>query len=118
MIKKTTIILTIIILVLLAGNVYFYLQYSSVREQLDDVSRNNQVNTKIVAFSKLFVEKVLVDENEVSYEDRLKLENAVVDTQDEDIINEWHNFLNSKTEFEAQAGTKKLLSLFVNKIIY
>ena len=117
MIKITTIILIVIILALLAGNVYRYLQYSSVKEQLDNVSKNNQVNTKIVAFGKLFVEKVLVDVGEVSYEDRLKLENAVVDTQDQDIIDEWHAFLNSKTEADAQVGTKNLLSLFINKII-
>jgi len=116
--KKLTIILITIILVLTAGNAYFYFKYFPLKAQFDNLSKTKQINGKIATFNKLFVDKVLIEQGEVSYEDRLKLENAVIDTQDEEIINEWHAFLNSKTEADAQKETKKLLYLFANKVIY
>jgi len=116
--NKLTIILITIILVLTAGNAYFYFKYSPLQNQIDSLTKTKQLNEKIVTFNKLFVDKVLIEQGEVSYEDRLKLENAVIDTQDEEIINEWHAFLNSKTESDAQKETKKLLYLFANKMIY
>jgi len=116
-VKKLTIFLIIIIFILLGSNAYFCYKYFPLKEQFDKVSNTNQINVKILTFNKLFVEKVLIQEGEVSYEDRLKLENAVVDTQDEEIINEWHLFLNSQTEADAQIRTKALLQLFANKII-
>jgi len=116
--KKITIALIIIILILLGSNAYFCYKYFPLKKQFDSLSTTKQINAKIVDFNKLFVDKVLIESGEVSYEDRLKLENAVVATQDEEITNEWHSFLNSKTEADAQAGTKKLLYLFANKIVY
>jgi flagellar basal body-associated protein FliL len=116
--KIITIILITIILFLLAGYVYFYFQYSDLKNKYNVFLEIDRINEKIVIFNKLFVGKILMAEGEVSYDDRLKLENAANDTQDEEIINEWHYFLNSKTEEEAQERTKNLLNLFINKIIY
>ncbi len=108
--NKLTIILIIIIIVLLAGSAYFGFKYFSAQKHLEKILSINRINAKIVAFDKLFVAHVLKNSGEVSYENRLKLENAVIETHDNEIIDGWHAFLNSKT--------KNLLSLFADKIIY
>lgn len=116
--RKSAVILIIIIISLLAGNGYFGFKYFSAQEQLEKILNINRINAKIVAFNKLFVDNVLKNERDVSYENRVRLENAAVETQDKEIIDAWHSFLDSKTEAEAQEGTKNLLTLFVEKIIY
>lgn len=49
-------------------------------------------------------------------ETRLRLENAVRDLNNEQILAQWQKFTTSKTETEAQTQVKNLLELLVNKI--
>jgi len=119
--KKTTALYIVVIFLFITSlvcNIYFYLKYITVREQCNNFSETKDFNEKVIFFNKIFVEKVLIKSEQVSYEDRIKLENAVIATQDEELINQWHSFLNSKTEAEAQEQTKQLLWLFATKIIY
>ncbi|MCK4520627.1 hypothetical protein KAT95_02040 [Candidatus Parcubacteria bacterium] len=67
-------------------------------------------------FIKFFIEKVLKAENEVDFETRLKLKNAVRNLSDEEILNQWNKFVESKTENEAQEEAKNLLEMLINKI--
>jgi len=83
--------------------------------RFSDMSRNNG---KIAIFNTLFIQKVLKSQGEVSLEDRLKLENAVYDIGDSQIVDEWHSFLASQTEQEAQIGVLDLLTMLSNKIAY
>lgn len=76
----------------------------------------SQVNAKITIFQKLFIDKVLNAQGPVSQEDRLALEKAAADTNDQNIISQWHNFLNSKTETDAQKNVLILLSILANKV--
>jgi CRISPR/Cas system endoribonuclease Cas6 (RAMP superfamily) len=62
------------------------------------------------------IEKVLKAEKEVDFETRLKLENAVREINDKEILNQWIKFTESKTEDEAQNNIKNLLDLLVDKI--
>lgn len=66
-------------------------------------------------FARLFVDKVLTQGN-VSFEERLQLENAVRDTKDEELLKLWSSFLESKTEAEAQEKVKALLTTLLKKI--
>lgn len=116
--RKPAVILIIVIIALLAGNAYFAFKYFSAQNQLDKILGTNRINAKIIAFNKIFVDNVLKNKGEISYENRLRLENAAIETQDKEIVDAWHSFLDSKTEAEAQEGTKNLLTLFVEKIIY
>lgn len=106
------------LLVSLSCNIYLYLENSSFKNQFNNFLETKEFNEKVIAFNKIFVDKVLVEESQVSYEDRIKLENAVIATQDTEIIDQWHSFLNAKSEAEAQQETKKLLFLFANKLEY
>lgn len=105
----------IVIGVLLASNAFFGLAYWYQREKLAQV-KITEVNESVVDFSLLFIGKVLQAENEVDFETRLKLENAVRDLKDSAIKEEWDNFTASKTELEAQNSVKKLLEILVLKI--
>jgi len=111
-------VILIISILLLASNVFFVFQYLSIQKQMNEVATKGNINNSIVAFDRLFVEIVLKSpaSGQVSYEDVLKLENAAVSTNDQEIVAQWHTFLNSSTEVQAQEATRDLLSLFANKI--
>ena len=59
---------------------------------------------------------MLKAEKEIDFETRLKLENAVRNIGDDEILIQWQKFIESKTEAEAQTGVKNLLDLLVDKI--
>jgi len=118
-IKFDKIIIIAIILILLAGNIYFGSRYFSVQKELKETKAAMEVpkiNEKILSFTDLFIVKVLKAESEVDFETRLKLETAVRDLNDEEIFNQWQKFTESKTEADAQTEVKNLLEMLVSKI--
>jgi Na+-transporting NADH:ubiquinone oxidoreductase subunit NqrC len=110
------IILIVVLVVLLASNIFYGAKYFSVQSRINMLNVRNASNAKIINFENLFVSKVLKSQGEISYQDRLDLENAVVATKDNDIISQWHNFLASKSETEAQQDVLTLLITFTSKI--
>jgi len=111
--------LVLVILILLAGNVFFWMRYSAVQQELEKAKETlaiQEINEKVLDFSKLFIEKVLKTEGEIDFENRLILENAVRNLGDEEVLNQWQKFTGSQTEAEAQIEVKNLLELLVLKI--
>lgn len=109
----------IIILILLIGNIFSGYKYFASQKELEATKatiKTQQINEKTLDFTKLFIEKVLKAETEVDFETRLKLENAVRDLEDNEILAQWQKFVESKTETEAQTEVKNLLEMLVNKI--
>jgi hypothetical protein len=109
----------IIILILLASNIFFGFKYFSVVKELRQTQtalETQVINDKVLEFAKLFIEKVLKAETEVDFETRLKLENAVRNLNDEQILSQWQKFVDSKTEVDAQTEVKNLLEMLINKI--
>lgn len=116
--NKSKIIL-ILILILLAGNVFLGVKYFSVVKELRQTQttlETQKTNEKVLDFTKLFVAKVLKAETEVDFETRLKLENAIRNLGDEEILAQWQKFTESKTEADAQTKVKNLLEILVSKI--
>ena len=112
--SKQKIILIFVILLLIAGNIFLGYKYFTEEKQLKQIqisSETQKFNDKILDFSKLFIQKVLKAQNEVDFETRLKLENAVRNLGDDEILNQWEKFTGSKTETEAQDNVKQLLEL-------
>jgi len=112
-------ILILIIGILIAGNVFFALSYFNVAKELQKIESTQskiQLNEKVVNFAEMFIKKVLQADNEVDFETRLSLENAVRDLKDEEIISEWNRFTGSKTEADAQNSVKRLLGILITKI--
>ena len=64
----------------------------------------------------MFIKDVLQADKEVDFETRLKLENAVRDLKDQEILAGWQSFIDSKTEQDAQSNVKKLLGILISKI--
>lgn len=113
------IILTIIIPILLAGNMFFGYKYFAIQKELQQTQASLKIqktNEKILDFTVLFIDKVLKAETEVDFETRLRLENAVRDLDDEEILAQWQKFVNSQSENEAQQEVKNLLGLLIDKI--
>lgn len=109
----------LIIIVLLAGCVFFGFKYFSAQKQITQIQaalETQEINEKVLGFTKLFIGKVLKAETEVDFETRLILENDVRDLGDKEILTQWQGFTESETEAEAQEKVKNLLEVLVNKI--
>ena len=118
-IKRVAIIATVgillVVVIILSLNCFLLVKKT---HQMQDIQQNQKVNAKIVNFLDLFIKKVLSAEGEVSFEDRLKLENAVRDLDNDEVLNQWEKFVNSSTEDQVQREVKTLLQLLVGKINY
>ena len=109
----------IAIVLLIGANLYTISRLVTVNRELTALKATAQartVNDKVLSFMKLFIEKVLKAKGEVSFEDRLQLENTVRDLNDPEILNDWNVFVGSKTELEAQNAVKEILTVLSNKI--
>jgi len=117
--NRKKIIYLIIFILLLASNFYFVARYRVIKKELQETKRPleiQEINEKVLNFTKFFIEKVLRAEKEVDFETRLKLENAVREIGDPEILAQWQKFIDSKTEIEAQQEVKNLLELLISKI--
>jgi hypothetical protein len=76
----------------------------------------NVQNGQVADFLRAFVNKVLLAKGEVSFDDRLLLENMVRNLNDNAILDEWEKFVNSQTPAAAQEEVKNLLALLARKI--
>lgn len=116
--NKTSTILVIIIIILLFLNIFFGFKFFTTQKQLNNNLSSDETAKKVAIFNKVFVDKVLRSQGEIVYEDRLKLENAAADTNNAQVIDQWHKFLDSQTEQEAQQRVVELLNIMANKISY
>ncbi len=117
--KSKIYLFIIIIIILLVGNVFFGAKYFAVQKEFQETQtglETQKLNEKVLEFTKLFIEKVLKAETEIDFETRLKLENAVRNLDNEEILVQWQKFVDSETEAEAQNEVKNLLEMLVNKI--
>lgn len=109
----------IIILILTLALLFVGWQYLSTRSQLVEAqSALESINIKWVginAFARMFVDEVLKAEGEISFDTRLKLETAVRELGNENILIAWQEFIQSQTEWAAQTAVKKLLGVIIEE---
>jgi len=116
---KPNTIFIIIIVLLVAGNVFFAMQYIAAQKELREAQAalsSQKINEKTLAFTELFIEKVLQSDQEVDFDTRLQLENAVRGIGDEEILAQWQRFTESQGEAQAQTEVKNLLGLLIQKV--
>lgn len=116
--QKTRLVIITIITLLIAGNIFFAVIYFINRVELLQAQKQlnvQQTNEKSLFFAKLFIDKVLLSEGTVNFEDRLKLENAVRDINDPKIFAKWEEFTNSQNDRESQVAVGSLLKLLIVK---
>ena len=95
---KTKLFTNFLLIVLVAGNIFFSIQYTEGLKQ-QDVTQSDNTIVRIQASKllKLFVDVVLNTEGQtISYSDRVTLENDVVQMNDTDITKQWDTFVSSK----------------------
>jgi hypothetical protein len=101
-----------VILILLAGNVYFGDRYFSLQEELSQSKSSLaeiQSKKKYLDFNKMFVEKILNVEGTVDLESRRELEIAARNLGDAEVLSQWKEFTDSPSEKSAQTAIKNLL---------
>ncbi len=109
----------ILIVLSLFGNAFLFARYFTLKTELKVVRaevKAQALNANILEFGMLFLEKVLRAESEVSFEDRLQLENAVRDIGNEEILTKWEQFTESQDEADAQGSVKDLLEALLRNI--
>jgi len=107
--------------ILLICSVFFASKYFSAKKEIiglkQELSKNKDSGSgKVLTFGQLFIEDVLEAEGEVDFETRLKLENAVRDLNDEELLNQWKLFIASQDEAGAQKEVRNLLKMLINKV--
>ncbi len=117
------IVLVIIILALLAGNIFLFIRSNTLEKTWNKVQTTSKIdsvrsekNSKILTFAHLFIEKVLKAESPMDFETRLQIENAVRDIKDDEIMRQWKKFIDSRSEAEAQVETINLLQKLIDGI--
>lgn len=106
-------ILSLVVNAFLVAN-YFILKIGFAKAQ--KTMEQGRVNKKIASFTSLFIEKVLKSEKDVDFEERLMLETAVRDLNDQEVMSQWRKFTESKIKEDAQREVKNLLGLLLKKI--
>ena len=114
--KLIVIIVIVIVVLSLAANIFLWISLLIENKKNIEIQQKIHLNDKVLDFANIFIDKVLRSKGEISFEDRLKIENAVRDTQDNEIYNEWQKFIVAKTELEGQERIVNLLQFIVNTI--
>jgi hypothetical protein len=116
--EKTRLVSNILLVVLLAGNLFFSIQYIENTRQTE-VAQDTQSITRlqISRFLKSFIDLVLSTQGTITYDDRVKLENDIRQIHDADLTKAWDTFIASKNGDQAQANAIKLMSLLTNKML-
>ena len=109
-------IIIALVAVVIILSVQLYISNQSLATASNTV-KTFEYDQKVLNFSKLFITKVLKADGEVSFDDRLLLENSVRSIDDKSIFDQWQKFVNAKSSLEAQIEVKNLLEMLVDKII-
>ena len=121
LLDKSRLVSNILMLVLVAGNIFFSIQYTEgIKQQADAASAivdNSATRIQSARFMKEFVDIVLNTTGTISLDDRVKLENDVRQIGDSTITTQWMAFVNSKDAKTAQAAAVKLMSMVTNKML-
>jgi hypothetical protein len=118
---RVRIVSNIIMLILVAGNIYFSVQYTQnmlkEQSQQEISAAKDEVRFQSATFLKFFVDKVLTTNGVISYADRVKLESDIRQMNDSRLIEVWDEFVASTDPKEAQTSVVKLMSMLVSRML-
>ena len=117
---KSRIVSNILMLVLVAGNIYFSIQYTQnialEQSKTDAAAAQDQERFQDTRILKSFI-NIVINSTSVSLEDRVKLENDVRQSHDAEIIKRWDAFAAAKDGKTAQSAAVSLMVLLANKML-
>lgn len=108
------IILALVVLVVFLAAQWVWLKIDF--NQLQKTVKIQQTNQKTLEFANFFVDKVLLSSQQVSFEERLQMENMVRDINDQQILDQWNKFVKSDRNEDVQKELVNLLKLLLSKI--
>jgi hypothetical protein len=112
---KTRLISNILMIALVAGNIFFSIQYTqSIADKYIIPAENTTVRYQASRVIKEFIEIVLNTKGTIPFEDRVKLENDIRQIHNADLTAQWTTFVDSKDAKTAQANAVKLMSMLAN----
>ncbi|MEI6305123.1 MAG: hypothetical protein WCP09_03880 [Candidatus Taylorbacteria bacterium] len=118
---KTRLVSNLLMLLLVAGNIFFSIQYTEgIKQKVTEdsmVAAKNAVRNQAATFMKEFVDIVINPEGTISMDDRVKLENDVRQIHDPAILKQWTAFLNSKDAAAGQTNAIRLMSMVTNVML-
>ena len=118
---RTRLVSNLLMIVLVAGNIFFSIQYTEgIKQQSDQATQvTDQAATRIQSarFLKEFVDIVLNTTGAISFDDRVKLEADIRQINDPAAIAQWTTFVNSKDAKTAQTNAVKLMSMLTNDML-
>lgn len=118
---RVRIVSNVLMLVLVAGNIYFSIQYTQnmliEKEQQQITAEKDALRFQTSSFLKFFIDKVLSTNGNISYADRVKLESDIRQINDATLTSIWDEFVASKNSEEAQVSVVKLMSVLVSKML-
>jgi len=105
-------ILAVILVLLVGGLIKTSADLVAARNTL----KQQSLNSAVLDFHAFFIQAVLQAEGEIDFETRLKLEGAVRDLNDPEILTAWNTFVKAPNDRDAQIAIKNLLALLVDKV--
>jgi len=109
--SKITAIVIVVLLILCT--LFFSGSWFLANKKLSLEMAKEKNRENILSFTSLFVSKVITANSVVSFEDRLKLENAVRSLNNKKIFDEWENLIAVKDQTHAQAELEKFLQVLI-----
>ncbi len=111
----------VLMLILVAMNIFFSIQYTSnmktEQNKSEEEIAKSQERLQTARFMKLFIDKVLNPDVEISFEDRVKMESDVRSLGDSLITKQWETFVSSADSQSQQESAVKLMSMLSSKMI-
>ncbi len=119
--NRANIFTSLLLVILLGGNLYFSVQYvQNLKQQNADTEQaSSSFNSRlqVAQFLKEFIDTVLNTQGTVSFDNRVKLENDVLQIKDDAVTAQWKTFVGSKNNKEAQQNAVKLMALLADKML-
>ena len=119
--NRASIFTSLLLVVLLGGNLYFSVQYVQNLKQQNTATEqaNSTFNTRfqVASFLKEFIDTVLNTQGTVSFDNRVKLESDIRQIKDDTLTAQWTTFVNSPDSKSAQQNAVKLMALLADKML-
>ncbi len=117
---KSRIVSNILMIILVAGNIFFSVQYTqniaTEQNKTDAATAADQERVQNTRILKSFI-NIVINSTSVSLEDRVKIENDIRQSHDTEIIKRWDTFAGAKDGKTAQTAAVSLMVLLANKML-
>jgi hypothetical protein len=118
---KTRLMANILMVVLVALNIFFSVQYTQNIKmedvKLEQEAAKTEERIQTSRFMKFFIDKVLGTNGTIAFEDRVKLESDIRALGDQNITSQWEKFVASTNSEQAQEAAVRLMSMLASKMI-